>query len=373
MNYKNIVSVNGTRKGVITLYSEITENEARYFVEDITYLASQVQNIEVRINSIGGDIIAGFSIFSCITRLINEGIKIETFNDGLCASVAGWLFQAGSVRNSADFSLFMMHDPYNSTDTKIDNENEIVKKFKGSIVAILEKNSTFTSEELAKMMKGSGTWLDATELLANKMTDKIFSNSLSRKLKNTFTKKSPLHSLYNIANQLYLPKKTSYMKINNLLKLQEEASEDAQIQAIVSLQNKAKESEELKIKVGEQKALIESLENSLKQAQKSKIDATIQNAIEKGQITEAQKESWENLLTLDFENSSKALAGIVIANPHVDLRNAVKNEGNAQNSQDLAKQYDTLQKNDPKKLMEIKNSQPELFASMLKEYRNSIK
>jgi len=373
---KNIISTINGKKGVICLYSEITEWEAEYFVQDLTYLANETDEVEIRINSIGGSVIGGFSIFSCITRLRNEGKKINTFNDGLCASVAGWLFQAGEKRYSADFSLFMMHDPYNPGSNKSDNE--VLNKFKNAIVTILEANSSLTKDQVISMMavnEGGGTWMDASEQINYKLADEIFATSTGRELKNTFNKKTDLKTLYKIANQLYLPKNIVYMKVNNLLNLHNEASEEAQVQAIIAVQNKVNEFDAqnttLKQEVAEQKTVIADLENQIKLEQDSKIDTVVANAIEKGQIKEEDKEVWSNLLAVSFENGVKALNAITVEKTeHVDLTKITNKKEDTKQFKNEAEEYDHLQKNDPAKLAEIMTSEPERFANMLNAYKN---
>jgi ATP-dependent protease ClpP protease subunit len=373
---KNIISTSNGKKGVICLYSEITEWEAEYFVQDLTYLANETDEIEIRINSIGGSVIGGFSIFSCITRLRNEGKKINTFNDGLCASVAGWLFQAGEKRYSADFSLFMMHDPYNPGSNKSDNE--VLNKFKNAIVTILEANSSLTKDQVVSMMavnEGGGTWMDASEQINYKLADEIFATSTGRELKNTFNKKTDLKTLYKIANQLYLPKNKVYMKVNNLLNLHNEASEEAQVQAITAVQNKLNEFDTqnsvLKQEVAEQKTVISDLENQIKLEQDSKIDTVVANAIEKGQIKEEDKEVWSNLLAVSFENGVKALNAITVEKTeHVDLTQITNTKEETKQFKNEAEEYDHLQKNDPAKLAEIMTSEPERFDNMLNAYKN---
>ena len=373
---KNIISTINGKKGVICLYSEITEWEAEYFVQDLTYLANETDEVEIRINSIGGSVIGGFSIFSCITRLRNEGKKINTFNDGLCASVAGWLFQAGEKRYSADFSLFMMHDPYNPGSNKSDNE--VLNKFKNAIVTILEANSSLTKDQVISMMavnEGGGTWMDASEQINYKLADEIFATSTGRELKNTFNKKTDLKTLYKIANQLYLPKNIVYMKVNNLLNLHNEASEEAQVQAIIAVQNKVNEFDAqnttLKQEVAEQKTVIADLENQIKLEQDSKIDTVVANAIEKGQIKEEDKEVWSNLLAVSFENGVKALNAITVEKTeHVDLTKITNKKEDTKQFKNEAEEYDHLQKNDPAKLAEIMKSEPERFDNMLNAYKN---
>lgn len=364
---RNIVSKIQGDKAIICIYEEITEWTSDRFISEITYHLENVKKIDIRINSIGGDVIAGFGIFSCIKRFINEGIEINTYNDGICASVAGWLFQAGQKRYSSDFSIFMMHDPY--SEKGIDNTNEVFKKFKSSISTILQSKTAFTQEEIEKMMSEE-TWLDANEQLTLGFCDSVFTITESEKMKNKFNKKTSKEVLFKIANSLYLPKKEKSMKINNLLDLNVEASEEAQVQAIEKLKNKAIAFEDLKKQNGELKSENLNLKNQIKEIEDSRIENAISQAIADAKISDAEKETWKNVLTADFENGFKALNSIKKVENHIDLRNLVGGKSETSKFKNLADEYDYLQKNDVKALLEIKRNDPEKFENMLKEYNN---
>ena len=60
------------------------------FQSELTALdLMEKESIEIHINSTGGSIIDGYSIYSAI---INAKTPINTVNVGLCASTASWLF-----------------------------------------------------------------------------------------------------------------------------------------------------------------------------------------------------------------------------------------------------------------------------------------
>lgn len=65
--------------------------------------------IEVRINSRGGEVTEGFAIHDL---LINSGKKVTTIIEGRCASIATVIFLAGSVRKMHKHSDFMIHNPW---------------------------------------------------------------------------------------------------------------------------------------------------------------------------------------------------------------------------------------------------------------------
>ena len=371
-------------RAVINLYDEISYYEGEYFSNDLRYLATQVENIEIRINSLGGNVMACFGIFSTMRDLISKGTNIETYNDGVAASCAGWLLQAGKVRNAADFSLFMLHDPYGENA-----DDAVIQAFKGSIVKILASNSNMTEDQVSEMMSrnnGNGVWLDASQQLENGFVDNVFEAStvvrdVANELKGFINGNVSLNQVKNVANKLYnkesrVSNKKDMTKINSLLNLQPEASEGAQVDAIKDLINKANANKDLATELATAKSQISELENKLKDVQQSKAIELVENAVSAGKIDEAQKESWLSMANADFEAASIALGSIKVVENHLDATKLVKKEApkgstETQIENDLAKQYEDLTKNNPKELQNILESDPEQYTAMLKAYKES--
>lgn len=102
------VSADGKR-AVISIYDEIsywTGNDARTFQETLNGL--DVDTIEVRINSPGGSVFDGVAIYN---MLVSHKATIETYNDGLAASIASVIFMAGEKRFMAENAMVMIHNP----------------------------------------------------------------------------------------------------------------------------------------------------------------------------------------------------------------------------------------------------------------------
>src|ERR1035437_331619 len=106
-------------EATILLYQQIgdTEDEngnistginGNEFALELLYLASIVKIIHVRINSIGGRVLEGFSIISSI---LNSNAKIITYNDGIAASISALILMCGKERYAMDYSLTMIHNP----------------------------------------------------------------------------------------------------------------------------------------------------------------------------------------------------------------------------------------------------------------------
>ena len=69
----------------------------------------KADEINIRINSPGGSVWDGQAIYSAMTR---HPAKINTYNDGMAASIASVFFQGGDRRFVSEHARFMVHDPW---------------------------------------------------------------------------------------------------------------------------------------------------------------------------------------------------------------------------------------------------------------------
>jgi len=120
------------------------------------------KQIQIRINSVGGSVMDGMTIYNAILK---TKAKVDTYNVGICASIAGVIFQAGRNRIMADYSLLMMHNPQGG-------DKKVLKIMKESLVTMLTRKANKTEAEIAKMMDAT-TWLTATECLTSGLCDLI--------------------------------------------------------------------------------------------------------------------------------------------------------------------------------------------------------
>src|ERR1700761_7304409 len=65
--------------------------------------------IQIWINSIGGSVIDGYSILGA---MLKANTRVDTYNIGVAASTAGWLFEAGKTRDMCDYATWMGHGPH---------------------------------------------------------------------------------------------------------------------------------------------------------------------------------------------------------------------------------------------------------------------
>lgn len=138
---------------------------ARAFVEQLSKLPAGVKTIRLHINSPGGDVQAGINIANALRAEQVKGRVVETYVDGLAASIASVIAMAGSKVVMADNALMMIHDPWTIA---LGNAAEFTKALdmlaanKAQIIATYRWHSHLGEAEISKLMSAE-TWMTAAE------------------------------------------------------------------------------------------------------------------------------------------------------------------------------------------------------------------
>jgi ATP-dependent Clp protease protease subunit len=152
--------------GIIgNVYSEYSPITARNFLQQLAQL-SDVQTINVRINSPGGDTGEGLAICNAI---IASKKNIHTWNDGMAASMASAILCSAkkNKRHAAKGSMTMIHSASTlawGNKTEMAETSEMLGKFDEVLAEIISDAAELTVEEtVAKWMDGKNHWLTAKE------------------------------------------------------------------------------------------------------------------------------------------------------------------------------------------------------------------
>lgn len=244
------------------------------FLEDFEAVKDKA-NLTIHINSGGGDLYAGLAIYN---RLKEFKGTLTTVNDGLAASAASLIFQAGDNRKMNSGSNLMAHGVsgflfgyYDADDLK-----ELLTQFKAHNKAIINvyAEAMGVSFEEAKGFINGETWLTGQEAVDKGLADEVieeeqeepvgFSNRLMKKLQDmagttTFKVEAMTAAVPPIANKKESIEGGTQMEIKNVTDLKNAYPElVAQIEsAAVEDAKSAVEAERARIKA------IEEIENSI--------------------------------------------------------------------------------------------------------------
>lgn len=143
------------------------------FLKDLDDLKN-ADSVTFRINSIGGDVSAGLSIFNRIRALDAE---TTTIVDGLAASAASVIAQAGDIRKVSLGAQTMIHGGsvllvgyYNDQD--LQRVDESIKTVNKSLADLYAERTGKDSDEILQMMQAE-TWMTPDEAVENGFADEV--------------------------------------------------------------------------------------------------------------------------------------------------------------------------------------------------------
>ena len=149
------------------------------------YLQDKCKKINVRINSIGGNVLDGYSIVSAI---LNSTVKCDTYIDGLAASISGVIAMAGDKCYMADYGTMMLHNPIGG------NSEDVLALVKNTLVTILSKRTKLDEDTINKMMDEE-TWLNADQCMEMGLVDFVVKSD--KKMKMSTNSLTEMAFIYN--------------------------------------------------------------------------------------------------------------------------------------------------------------------------------
>ena len=133
-------------------------------------------DIECHINSGGGDVFDGVAIASAIRA--HKG-KVTTIVDGIAASIASVIMQAGQERIVEPGSMVMIHEAFGGCmgdAAEMAKQSEVLDKVSGNIADIYAGRAGGTPQSWRDAMKEE-TWYKADEAVAAGLADKVGSGA----------------------------------------------------------------------------------------------------------------------------------------------------------------------------------------------------
>lgn len=161
----------------IIIYADIGDSwwgdsvTAKSFSDELKELPDTVNQIDVRINSPGGDVFQGVSIYN---RLKQHKANITVYIDGLAASIASIIALAGDEIVMGEGSLFMIHRPLTMAFGNASDLEETINRLddvEEQLVNIYRRKTGLDRSEI-KTMLAAETWLDADQALEYGFVDK---------------------------------------------------------------------------------------------------------------------------------------------------------------------------------------------------------
>ena len=121
-----------------------------------------VSNINVYINSYGGEVAEGLAIYNALKR---HKAKVKTYCDGFACSIASVIFMAGEERVMNESSLLMIHNAWNyaaGNAEQLRKQADDLDKINQGAINAYKANSTLSEEEIKTLMDAE-SWILPTE------------------------------------------------------------------------------------------------------------------------------------------------------------------------------------------------------------------
>jgi ATP-dependent protease ClpP protease subunit len=196
----------------ILINGEVTPEmgeELSYFIYGVQHM-DEIDTIEVNICSGGGSVIAGYAIYSALLKAREDGKKVITNCEGICASIAGIIFLAGEIKRIRNYGLVMIHNPSGG-------EDKTLQKIKQSLKVIL--NDSFKGD-LDELMNDE-TWYDANQLSEMGLVNEVIDTEFELDENIDLTTSDKIKNHYEICNDI-LKNNINEMSLKDYFKKKED-------------------------------------------------------------------------------------------------------------------------------------------------------
>lgn len=174
--FKYVVgSAEKERPAVIRFFGPVDSYAVRDFIDEFKWLQSQQPSkIVVLINSEGGSVVQGMSVYSVIQTC---PIETDCVVEGVAASMGSVIWAAGDNRYIHDYSILMIHNPFicGAEEEDVDARN-MTQAFKSQLETIYTKRFGFAKDKVRQIMDGAdgadGTWFDSKAAVEAGLVDK---------------------------------------------------------------------------------------------------------------------------------------------------------------------------------------------------------
>lgn len=386
---------------IIRFFTSVDEYSVRCFNDEFLWLQDCVKpsKIVVMINSEGGSVLYGMSTFSIIRSC---PIEVDCVIEGLAASMASVIWAAGDNLYMHDYSLLMIHNPFNSSSEIEDSSvKQTVEAFRSQLETIYIKRFGLAKEKVEEIMNGQGdadgTFFSAKEAVkagflplenviktSKKVRDKVKNEIVGvdsaidiRNIMSTISaevdENKLIEAICAIHNQkdnfLNQEKKMENNKENSFdaISAQLGLAKDTQTAAIeariaelikaeIALKDVQSELSAVKIKLegknaelanvnselNNVKASLQAYKDAEQAAREAEINSVIEDAIKDGKIEASAKDAWKTMAQSDFDTVKSTLASIQAR--EVITEKIAKDKDNVRQIEDTLKDVDAQMK-----------------------------
>jgi ATP-dependent Clp protease protease subunit len=169
----------GKSEAEIILYGDVGDSwfggvTAKQFADDLKALG-KVDTINLRINSAGGDVFDGLTIYR---RLVDHPARVVAHIDGLAASIASVIAMAGNEIKISESGFLMIHDAWGiaiGSSTDMRTMADLLETTTGSIRDVYAARTGNAAGKVQDWMTQE-TWFTAAEAVESGFADSVVDN-----------------------------------------------------------------------------------------------------------------------------------------------------------------------------------------------------
>ena len=303
-------SILNEKTACLLLYGEVSDEggegkiASRDIVNELMYLDAGYENLNIRINSIGGDVYPGIAIFNAIRQCRSN---VTIYIDGIAASIAGVIALCGKRVEMSRYARMMLHNVSGGCyGNKKDLQDMIstIESLEDTIAEIIGGRCGKDKEEIKNAyFDGTDHWLKADEALQLGLIDAIYDveavpdESTTDDIYRIFT---------NRLEQEQQPQNPDKMKLEDFKTIPRFANcaDEAAVMAMLGeTAQKADKADDLEKENGE-------LKEQIRQQEEERIETAVTDAVTDGRIGADQKDTYKNILKANFKDGLSALKAL---------------------------------------------------------------
>jgi len=157
-------------KAFVKIFSGLSVADVTRLWNDLVVLENntEIRDVNLFINSPGGDAFSGLALADQIERAKRKGFKITAHASGIIASAAVPVFAVCDVRLAAPGTIFMVHEaalwkwPGRETASDIQSQNDLMHLLRDRYIGKLVDNSKLNKTRWEELEKKT-TWFSANK------------------------------------------------------------------------------------------------------------------------------------------------------------------------------------------------------------------
>ena len=270
----------------IFFYTDVDYWSVDNFLWEFDYLINYVNpsKIRIHINSVGGSVIEGMSVFA---KIQDCAIPTECINDALAASMGSIIWAAGDELYMKDYALLMIHNPFCDVNGE-KQYDQATEAFTLQLKTIYMKRFGLSEEDVENIMNGKdgedGTFLTATQAIERGFikadhiieTPKAVKDKINAALKSS-KDIAQIKAVYGLVSPTLSTTTINKHNINSILETMEK-NEITVFAALLGLTGEKATSENVSAKINELKAKADKADALQKSLDETKGELTKVNA-----------------------------------------------------------------------------------------------